>query len=39
MTESEIIDLFDTTNITLSELAAISGWTVRDLKCLLMGGI
>ena len=37
MTDQEIIDLFDATNITLAELAAISGRTVRALKKLLMG--
>ena len=38
MTDQEIIDLFDATNITLAELAARSGRTVRALKKLLMKG-
>ena len=37
MTDQQIIDLFDTTNITLSELSAISGRSVADLKQLLLG--
>tara|TARA_R110000868_G_scaffold205313_1_gene453758 strand:- start:3307 stop:3438 length:132 start_codon:yes stop_codon:yes gene_type:complete len=37
MTDQEIIDLFDSTNITLAELSAQSGRSVRDLKSLLMG--
>ena len=37
MSDAEIIDLFDASNITLAELAALSGRTVRDLKKLLMG--
>jgi len=38
MTDQEIIDLFDSTNITLERLAIISGRSVSDLKTLLMGG-
>ena len=38
MTDSEIIDLFDSSNITLAELAQISGRSVKQLKKLLMGG-
>ncbi len=36
MTDQEIIDLFDSTNITLSALAMRSGRTVSELKKLLM---
>ena len=39
MSDREIIDLFDRTNVTLDTLSAISGRTVSDLKKLLMGGI
>jgi len=38
MTDQEIIDLFDRSNITLSDLSRISGRTVSELKKLLMGG-
>jgi hypothetical protein len=38
MTDQQIIALFDSTNITLAELAARSGRTVRALKKLLMKG-
>lgn len=38
MTDQQIIDLFDSSNITLRELAAISGRSVAELKALLMGG-
>lgn len=38
MTDQEIIDLFDSSNMTLAELARISGKTVAQLKTLLMGG-
>jgi predicted HTH domain antitoxin len=38
MTDAEIVDLFDSTNITLAQLAALSGRTVPQLKKLLMGG-
>ena len=37
MTDQEIIDLFDSTNITLERLSIISGRSVSDLKTLLMG--
>jgi len=37
MTDQEIIDMFDSTNITLARLALISGRTVPQLKKLLMG--
>lgn len=36
MSNQEIIDLFDSTNITLAELAAISGRSIKQLKKLLM---
>lgn len=36
MNNQEIIDLFDSTNITLAELAAISGRSIKQLKKLLM---
>jgi hypothetical protein len=38
MSDAEIIDLFDTTNITLAELSSRSGRSIKDLKALLMGG-
>jgi len=38
LTNEEIIELYDTTNITLRELSRITGWSVKDLKKLLMGG-
>ena len=37
MTDQQIIDLFDRTNITLAELSVRSGRSVADLKKLLMG--
>jgi len=37
MTDREIIALFDSTNITLAELATRSGRSVSALKKLLMG--
>lgn len=37
MSNDEIIDLFDSTNITLGELAQLSGRSVKELKNLLMG--
>ena len=37
MTDCEIIELFDSTNITLARLALISGRSVSQLKKLLMG--
>lgn len=36
MTDQDIIDLFDSTNITLRELANRSGRTVKQLKSILM---
>ena len=39
MTDQGIIDLFDSTNITLERLSIISGRSVSDLKALLMGGV
>jgi len=38
MTNADIVALFDSTNITLAALAALSGRTVPQLKKLLMGG-
>jgi predicted HTH domain antitoxin len=38
MSDQEIIDLFDSTNITLARLSTISGRSVAELKKLLMGG-
>ena len=38
MSDIEIIDLFDSSNITLAELSQISGRSVKQLKKLLMGG-
>ena len=38
MNDLEIIELFDSSNITLAELSAISGRSVADLKALLLGG-
>ena len=37
MTIDEIIDLFDSTNITLGELSQLSGRSVAELKNILMG--
>jgi predicted HTH domain antitoxin len=37
MTNQEIIDLFDSTNITLAELSRLTGKTVGALKSILMG--
>jgi hypothetical protein len=37
MTDQEIIDLFDSTNITLADLSAVTGKPVKYLKQLLMG--
>jgi hypothetical protein len=37
MTDQEIVELFDSTNVTLAELAARSGRSVSALKNLLMG--
>jgi predicted HTH domain antitoxin len=36
MTNHQIIELFHSTNITLAELARLSGRTVKELKILLM---
>ena len=38
MTNQEIVDLFDSTNITMARLALISGRDIAELKKLLMGG-
>ncbi len=38
MSDQAIIELFDSSNITLAELSAISGRSVAALKKLLMGG-
>jgi len=35
MTRQEIIDLFDSTNITLVELSRISGRSIKQLKRIL----
>jgi predicted HTH domain antitoxin len=37
MSDSEIIDLFDSSNITLAQLSMLSGRSVAELKKLLMG--
>ena len=37
MTDAQIIELFDSSNITLSQLALMSGRSVSELKKLLMG--
>ena len=37
MTDQQIIDLFDSSNITLADLAMQSGCSVKELKVLLMG--
>jgi len=39
MTDQQIIDLFDSTNITLGELAARSGRSLQELKDLLISPI
>ena len=36
MTDQQIVELFDSTNITLAELAHLSGRSVKALKKLLM---
>tara|TARA_R100001369_G_scaffold16369_1_gene31383 strand:+ start:177 stop:290 length:114 start_codon:yes stop_codon:yes gene_type:complete len=36
MTDEQIIDLFDSTNITLADLAMRSNRTVKELKKLLL---
>jgi len=38
MSDQKIIYLFDGSNITLAQLARVSGRTVPQLKKLLMGG-
>ena len=38
MSDADIVALFDSTNITLAALSALSGRTVPQLKKLLMGG-
>jgi len=38
MTDTEIIEMFNSTNITLARLAVISMRTVPELKKLLLGG-
>jgi predicted HTH domain antitoxin len=35
MTRQEIIDLFDSTQITMAELARISGRSIKQLKAIL----
>ena len=37
MTDDEIIDMFDSSNMTLRELSAASGRPVHELKAILMG--
>jgi len=37
MSKQQIIDLFDSTNITLAELSRITGKSVSYLKQILMG--
>lgn len=37
MTDREIINLFDASNITLARLSVVSGRSVKQLKLLLMG--
>ena len=38
MTDDDIKAYFDNSNITLAELSAITGKTVKQLKAILMGG-
>lgn len=38
MTDEDIISYFDHSNITLAQLSAMTGRSVKDLKKLLMGG-
>ena len=38
MSDHEIIDRFDSSNITLEQLSRLSGKSVQYLKTLLMGG-
>ena len=37
MSDNEIIDRFDTSNLTLEQLSALSGKSVKYIKKLLMG--
>ena len=37
MTDQEIIDLFDSTNITIAELVSMTGRSKKQIKQLLMG--
>ena len=37
MTDQQIIELFDSSNITLAELSEITGKTIKQLKTILMG--
>ena len=37
MTDREIINLFDSCNITLARLSILSGRSVKQLKLLVMG--
>jgi hypothetical protein len=40
MTNQQIIDFYDQNlNLTLAQLAAITGKTVRELKTILMGAL
>jgi hypothetical protein len=39
MTDAEIIDLFDSTCITLARLALVSGRSVEQIKKLLMDSL
>jgi len=38
MTRQEIIDLFDSTQITMAELSRISGRSIKQLKAILTAG-
>ena len=38
MSDEEIKAYFDSSNITLAELSAMTGKTVKQLKAILMGG-
>ena len=37
MNDQEIISMFDSSNITLANLARITGRTIAELKALLLG--
>ena len=39
VSDYQIIDLFDSTNITLRELSRITGQTVSELKALLLSNM